>query len=206
MTVRKRTIATPTRLTCTLVLSLAFAASACSAPMTKIEFKKNPHPVMRYDITMTIDDAPGPFDVVSMMATYQVMNDACVPLQPVSGARLNPDTEEVLPLTPVSEHVYTTTMYVDQFLDEDYYGLGVCHWTSTGVDTNLRIGNVTVSPTLSLEDVLQQKSVPRYFSKKLAFTNQTMHLIDTGNPRRSDFKEDADNTFSITLSAKEHFP
>jgi hypothetical protein len=74
------------------------------------------------------------------------------------------------------------------------------------VDTNLRIGNVTVSPSLSRDEVLKQKSINRYFSKKLAFTDQKMHLVDTGNPHRSDFKEDTGNTFSVTLTAKEHFP
>jgi hypothetical protein len=196
----------PARLPLALMFFLVFITSACSAPMKKIEIKKNPHPAMRYDITMTINDAPGRFDEMVVFATYQVMNDACVPLQPGSGARLNPMTEQVLPLTRVNEHVYTASMYVDQFQDEDYYGLGVCHWTSTGVDTNLRIGNVTVSPSLSLDEVLKQKSINRYFSKKLAFTDQKMHLVDTGNPHRSDFKEDADNTFSVTLTAKEHFP
>jgi hypothetical protein len=195
----------PARQTLALMFFLVFTTSGCSAPMKKIEIKKNPHPAMRYDITMTINDAPGRFDEMVVFATYQVMNDACVPLQPGSGARLNPMTEQVLPLTRVNEHVYTATMYVDQFQDEDYYGLGVCHWTSTGVQANLRIHKVTVSPDMSLNDVIGQKTVTVPFSK-LDFTDPTQAGLDSGPPRNSHAPLVPSNSFSITLAAKEHFP
>lgn len=195
----------PARQTLALMVFLVLTTAACSAPMKKIDIKKNPHPVMRYDITMTINDAPGRFDEMEVFATYQVMNDACVPLQPGSGARLNPMTSATLALTRVSEYVYTTTLYVDQFQDENYYGLGVCHWTSTGVQANLRIHKVTVSPDMSLNDVLEQKAVTIPFSK-LDFTDPTQEGLDSGPPRNSHSAMELSNSFSITLAAKEHFP
>lgn len=41
---------------------------------------------MRYEITMAIQGAPGPFDAVSGFVQYKVSNDHCVPLTRVIGA------------------------------------------------------------------------------------------------------------------------
>lgn len=179
--------------------------------MKQPEIKLNPHPKMRYEITLTIEDAPGPFDAVEGSAGYQVSNDRCVPLQPISGAQHTPRKSVPLSLTRVSDKVYKGMFYVDYLQDEDYFGLGVCRWSMTFVGFSLQIGNLVFSHSLDLNEALVGKPVPRYFNNRSYFSEDAKSKrddhprISSGNAQRSDFKEDSNNTFSMTLTAKENF-
>ncbi len=190
------------RLASSLILSLALITSACGAPMKTPDIKQNPHPKMRYEITVTTHDAPGPFDSVEVSAGYDVDNTQCVPLSPGSGATIAPEKVVPLTLTQVNGDTYTVVVYVDQLQDEDYYGLGVCHWKLTSVDAGLRVKKSIVIAGLTLHELLSQQPVTRYFSN-LNFTDDQLRGPDTGNPAREDFEDDAARTFSVTVSSKE---
>lgn len=188
-----------------LLLSLALITSACSSPMNKQpDIKLNPHPKMRYEITVTIEDAPGPFDSVQASAGYDVANDRCVPLTPGSGATITPEKSVPVVLSYTGDNVYKGMVYVDLLQDEDYYGLGVCHWKMTAVDVDLRVTKSVVSTSIFLKDLLSQKSNVRYFSN-LNFTDTNLEGVDIGNAHREDFKEDANRTFSVKVTAQEDF-
>lgn len=194
----------PTRLTSFCILALTLITSACGSPMKDPDIKQNPNPKMRYEITVSIKDAPGTFDTVQAFAGYDVDNTRCVPLTPGSGATLAPGKSVPVALTRVAENIYTGTVYLDQLQDEDYYGLGACHWKMTTVDVYLGIKKSTVSTGIFLKELLKQESTVRYFSN-LNFTDRKLEGTDTGNAHREDFKEDASRTFSVQVAAKEHF-
>ena len=188
-----------------LALSLALITSACGSPMKTPDIKQNPHPKMRYEITVTIKDAPGPFESVQASAGYDVDNARCVPLSPGSGATIAPEKVVPLTLNRVSEGTYSGALYVDQLQDEDYYGLGVCHWKMTSVDASLRVNKVIIVAGLSLNDLLSQSQVTRYFSNR-NFTDGDLSGPDSGNGAPTDFGNDAGNTFSVTVHASEARP
>ncbi|NJC39416.1 hypothetical protein GGR60_003991 [Xanthomonas arboricola] len=49
-------------------------------------YRKNPNPTQAYRITMTIEDAPGPFEWISGTAFYQITNHKqCTPIEPIAG-------------------------------------------------------------------------------------------------------------------------
>ncbi|WP_139350826.1 hypothetical protein [Rhodanobacter sp. C01] len=200
----------PTRLTSSLILSLALITSACGSSMKTPDIKQNPHPKMRYEITMTIDGAPGPFDSVTAFVQYKVSNDRCVPLQPISGATLAPEDSVPLDLTKISDKVYTGHLYVDLLQDEDYYGLGVCHWEVVAATAVLQVKNVGFSPGLFKADVLAQRSATRYFLERDYFDahagKENMFPSDPGESSPSVYKaEFQGHLFSATLVAKEDF-
>ncbi|AIA69641.1 putative exported protein [Pectobacterium atrosepticum SCRI1043] len=178
--------------------------------MEKIDIKLNPHPKMRYEITLTIEDAPGPFDAVKGSAGYEVANGDCVPLTPFSGATLTPRKNVPMALTRVSDKVYKGELYVDLLTDEDYFGRGLCRWSMPFANFALQIGNLTFAQSISLEDILASKSDTRYFNK-LSYVSEDARSPKSDHPRgssgnasRAEFK-DPTNTFSISLSAKEKF-
>ncbi len=185
-----------------LIVSLALTTSASSSPMKTPDIKQNPHPTMRYEITVTIDGAPGPFNAVEGYVLYQVANNQCIPLEPVSGATPVVEKRVPLVLTPVGDNVFKGTMYVDLMQDEDYFGMGVCHWTVAGLGANPKVKNLVFSPGITLNDIQAQRSVPRYFSNRSYFNADNPRVV-TGNARRADFESEAKDTFSITLTAKE---
>jgi hypothetical protein len=192
------------RTTATLILSSALITSACGSPMKTPDIQQNPHAKMRYEITVKIDDAPGPFESVQAIAQYDVANDRCVPLTPGSGATIPPDKSVPITLTKSGENTYHGEVYVDLLEDADYYGLGVCHWTMSSVSMYLQHQKLTFPPSISLANIIAQKSETRYFNKR-SYAQADTQRVDTGNPNRADFKSEADNTFSVSMSARENF-
>ena len=195
----------------TLLLFLTIALPACGQSMKKPEIKLNPHPKMRYEITLTIEDAPGPFDAIEGSAGYEVANGACVPLTPFSGATITPTKHVSIELTRVSDKVYKGELYVDLLMDEDYFGLGICRWSMPFSDFDLQVGNLALAHSISIEDILAGNSVTRYFNNRSyvsedAKSRKSDHpRVSSGKANRSDFKEDSKTTFSMTLAAKKKF-
>jgi hypothetical protein len=194
----------------TLLIFLNLALPACGQSMKNPDIKLNPHPKMRYEIMLTIEDAPGPFDAVESFVGYEVVNGNCVPLTPFTGATITPTKHVSMELTRISDKVYTGELYVDRLIDEDYFGLGLCRWSMTFTNFSLRIGNLVVAHSISLEHVLAVDSVTRYFNNQSYFsedaksTKDSHPRVSSGNASRSEFK-DPKNTFSTTLSSKEKF-
>ena len=199
----------PTRLTFSLILSLALITSACGSSMKTPDIKQNPHPKMRYEITMTIDGAPGPFDSVTAFVQYKVSNDRCVPLTPISGATLPPEHRFPIAFTRVSDTVYKGFIYADMMEDENYYGLGVCHWAVVAASADLTIKGTSLSPAIFHDDIVAQKSVATYFVNSDYVDNSGANgqeRVVSGNTNRA-FYQPASRTdlFSIALAAKEDF-
>ena len=89
----------------------------------------NPTPRRAYDIRVVLKDPPGSFAEVDAAAQYDVTNPGeCGEPQPISGAVPRISTNEKVVLTRVSDTEFVGRVFVDQVLDEDYYGRGVCHW------------------------------------------------------------------------------
>lgn len=194
-----------------LILSLVLITSACGSSMKTPDIKQNPHPRMRYEITMTIQGAPGPFDAVGGFVQYKVSNDRCVPLTPVSGATLPPEKSVPLELSRVSDNVYKGTLYVDLLQDEDYYGLGVCHWAVVAVTASLKVKKVDFSPDLLADSILKQTPETRYFSKRqfaaVGRGELAPPVVSGVLPAEyKNFKPEwQQDMFPVTLSAKEDF-
>lgn len=169
------------------------------------DIKPNPAPHKRYDITLTIEGAPGSFDTVTGVVDYKVANDRCVPLTPISGATLAPEKRVPVKLTRVNDGVYKGSFFADALLDEDYYGMGVCHWGVVGASAELKVGKVDFSPAIFMSEILAGKTVTRYFAKR-SYLHADLERVDIGNPSRADFQQDAHDTFAITLRAEEASP
>lgn len=193
-----------------LFILLPFTLPACGESIKKPDINVNPHPKMRYEITLTLEGAPGPFDSVNGSAGYEVTNGACVPLTPFSGAKLTPHKNVPMSLSRVNDTTYTGDIYVDLLTDEDYFGQGLCRWSMRFVNFDLEIGNLAFAHSISLDDVLAGKPDARYFNN-LSYVSEDAkspksdhQRVSSGNASRTQFKDPA-STFSMTLSAKEKF-
>lgn len=197
------------RLIFSLILSLALITSAYGSPMKTPDIKQNPHPRMRYEITLIIQGAPGPFDSINGSVHYGVANDHCVPLEPLSGARLSPDKHIPLVFTRVSGNLYKGTLYADLLQDEDYYGRGTCHWAIVGATAVFKVKSTDFSPAVFHDDIVAQKPVTTYFANGDYFEaakNGGDERVVAGSPNRALYgPESRTDLFSITLAAKEDF-
>ncbi|SFW62844.1 hypothetical protein SAMN02800691_2677 [Luteibacter sp. UNCMF366Tsu5.1] len=185
-------------------LLLLLSTHAYGASMKQPDVKLNPNPRMRYEITMTIKGAPGPFDRIEGSIDYKVGNPDSVPLTPFSGATVEPQRHEAVEFKKVSENVYKAEIYADKFLDEDYFGKGVCHWVVEGLSADLIVGSHTLSPAMYRNDIFTGASITKYFANA-SYTFRDRSSIDIGNSDPKDYKR-PDDTFSVTLSSTEKFP
>ena len=190
------------RLTAVLTLSLALITSACGSSMKNPDIKQNPNPVKRYEVTMTIDGAPGPFDSVDGFMGFDVKNDACVPLTKFSGARLPPEKSVPFVLRQISGNVYRGVIYMDLLQDEDYYGLGVCHWSLTSVGAVLTKAKVGFTLSLSQGDLEAHKPATNYFTIA-SYNDPKMQGGDTGTVRTEYVSQHPNEFFSVEIDAKE---
>jgi hypothetical protein len=104
--------------------------SAISVPvMPDIEIRANPMARREYAMVITFAGIPGPISDVTASADYAVDNVECVPPLELSGARLRPEHSLDLPLQSIDANRYGLTLHADALRDEDYFGMGVCHWS-----------------------------------------------------------------------------
>lgn len=169
------------------------------ASVTKPDVKLNPDPRIRYEITATVIGAPGGFESVGGSVDYKVTNPASVPLTPVSDATVEPQKRLPVVFERVADGVYKGVVYIDQIQDEDYFGLGVCHWSIVGTSVEFHHDQVNFSPAIYLDDILNETNFVRYFSMK-SYENSGHARINIGAPSRSAYDEPS-RTFTITLKA-----
>lgn len=195
-------------------LPLAFLFSlttACSSAMDQQpNIKLNPHPRQRYELIVTVD-APGPWDKASASAAYEVSNVECTPKNTFEGVHKVPNTVRSFELTRVDDKTYRGYFYRDLLLDEDYFGLGVCHWALQSVGPDFKIHGEIFGADLTLQKVVGQKTETSYFKKK-EYSDQS---INNGvalewpaysNDSMEEVAKEPDAFFPITVTAKEVKP
>ncbi|SFR90206.1 hypothetical protein SAMN05216570_0467 [Dyella sp. OK004] len=190
-----------------LALALTLATSTYGSPMNTPDIKQNPHPQMRYEVTMTIEGAPGPFETVTGFMQYEVLDDRCLPMQdPISGAKKHPMTDPPIHFERVSDNVYKGVVYADLLQNEDYYGLGICKWSLVSAIGRLQGKEATFSPDLSLDELVAQERKTLYFYKGNYSHNSVKDSVFAGVPLSDHIKAHRDDFFSVTLEAREVFP
>jgi hypothetical protein len=198
-----------TRFACALLVSLILTTSACSSSMNTPDIKQNPHPRQRYELIATIG-APGAFESVRGYAYYQVSNASCVPQAPLTGGRNMPNTSHDFELTRAEDGSYRGYFYLDQLKDEDYFGLGVCHWELMSAGPILRTHGQSFSPGLVLREILANKTETAYF-KKATYLDQSMNNANAGSAvgwhaTDDDVVKHPEAYFPITVAIKEDMP
>lgn len=198
-----------------LAVGLLISLTACNPfssfgnkPMA--DYKKNPNPKQRYEITMTIANAPGAFASVESTMLYDVINTQCLP--PPSSNPQGSSNHMTRPvpfsLTKVSDTEYTGTVYTDFLLDEDYYGRGICYWQFQNIGVKLKAtgaeGETKFLPGLSAADLIGGKTVTTYFWKEGFPRSNTHNYPDFGLDDLNKFKPEIQKElFSITFKPKE---
>ena len=183
------------------VPGLCLLLTACGGNMEDPKIELNPHPKMRYAVTVTFENAPGPFDSIEASVDYSVTDYSCVPEQPMSGARILPGKHLDLELRQVNATTYETEVYVDRLKDDDFFSKGICHWSEVSFSAIARRGRMTFMTPLPNFKYPAASTEVRYFSFS-AYQRSTTDMLNTGNRDRNAYP-DSSKTFSIRVDAKE---
>lgn len=138
-------------------LRQAIAATLCLALLAACEgeprhqspaAKTNPNPVERYAITVRLVDPPPDIQGISGVAHFGT-DRGCLPYRErINRITISARYEHPFALEPIGDNTYRGHIYLDWPVDEDYYGLGVCHWKLHIAAVNIRYPNYIQKPDL----------------------------------------------------------
>jgi hypothetical protein len=167
---------------------------------------RNPHPVQRYEIIATAE-APGSWDSVKGYLTYEVVNPECTPENKFLGVHIMPREVGLdIEMIRVDEKTWRGYFYRDYLQDDDYHGLGTCHWDPTSVGGSFAVHGGTFGAGDTFE-VLMSKGPQTMYFKKADFLNRASELGGYGTtPEDPEVFHHPEDFFPITVAVKEVTP
>ena len=215
-------------LTAAVSIALAMTATACTPPKADIsaasedpaphpramadKYKRNPAPKQRYDITMTVANAPGPFGSVEGFAQYEAP-DCWYTLDRIAGVPAIPHVTLPVSYTKVDDTTYVGTVYLDVMQDEDYFGRGICKWVLTSARVSLKATGTREEASFTayvhLDDFANKKPVTTYFQKEFyPLVTEIRDASIQGRTERSKISPGISDKdlFTITLAPQEVQP
>lgn len=170
--------------------------------------KKNPHPVKRYELTATAE-APGPWDKVDGLISYEVVNPGCTPEDKFLGVHDMPQNVDVnIEMTRTGENTWKGYFYRDYLQGDDYYGLGICHWDTNTVGAGFTVHGETFGIGRTLNMFLGRGARTDYFKKSEYFDRSLKGsaVWATTGADDPDVTKHPDHFFPITIAIKEVSP
>lgn len=180
------------------------------SPSLRHKFRVNPSPRQRYDITMTIKDAPGPFGMVKFWAHY-LAPDCMYWTDKFAGTTGKPTHTIEMPFQKLNDTTYVGTVYLDGMVDDNYYGDGLCHWQLTEVAVGLKATGADTetgfAPDISPETILAQRDETRFMWREYYPRAGIDNFAEFGDKTLDKVPmERHDEFFTIVLASKEVQP
>lgn len=184
------------------LLLLLLATPACTQSRS-LDIQDNPIPKQRYEVTLEIHQPPGPFDGAARgWVHYRVDNSRCLPLTPGEGATLFPEKTVEFNVTRVSATVYRGTIFLDRLQDQDYYGLGFCHWNINTLGIELKGNGVKFNTAIGGSELLAGKPATTYYAAA-DYQRAFNHADAVGFTNRALFRTTSPSgIFDMTLTTR----
>lgn len=184
------------------ILALALTACTKHKPVPPPDVNLNPAPKVRNNITLLILEDPADIVQIQAKINYTISNRKCVPVdleRSFGGSR--PIFREGFSIPIIHEHAneYSGFVYADALIDENYYGLGICHWKIDGIGIEINRGSTTNIATvpIGIEKELQACSMKGYASDgKVGVCTPISTFNHTGNIEYN-------QSYRILISTKE---
>ena len=109
---------------------------------------------------------PGPLTNIQATANFVVDNRACVAMdykRALGGVVLPPEHNVPLSLKKIGPDHYEAIFYEDALRDEDYFGLGMCHWALKFVTVRFQSPSTLFVAGLSDDEIKAEKPEIHYY-------------------------------------------
>lgn len=154
-------------------------------------------------VTISTSDLPFTPETSSLVAVYAVSNLSCMKPRMVSGALPMPQTTIAIPVVKLSDSSYAAKLPLDPYADENYDGLGDCHWDFASATFNMKHGPRHLEATISSRAVESNGSETLYFTS-WQFTSSPTDEPQSGIPNPNVLHpRDGESLHTVTLTAKE---
>jgi len=138
--------------------SFLLLTSLISIGCTKYEYvppkvHANPKPKDIYNVTLTLDDRFGSPTTIGIISHLAVKNPTvCAPKNTwaaIGGLYPHPSEQVTTTAFRLDKNTYKFTLVLDPFVDEDYYGLGVCNWELEAASIEISYENWGISASFA---------------------------------------------------------
>lgn len=190
--------------------AVAVGVLAGCQPAPHPEYKRNPHPTERYEITVTLVNPPGAFNAVQGHAIYEAPNCFYMAAPSVGAGFSHPNGAREIEYVKTAENVWKGVFYADGMIDEDY-GMkgGLCHWQLLSAGVSLWAtgakGETKYGVSLDDEQIRGEQRETTYFSK-MGYPRDKVILDypEVGQTDRAWFGPSVadDSLFTVTLTAR----
>lgn len=179
-------------------------AVAATAVMTlpDIDIKQNISPKRSYALGINFSGLPGSISNLVATADYVVDNVECVPPQKISGARLRPEHSQQLTLQQVDNNLFATMIHADALQDEDYFGLGVCHWGLNWATIRFESPTTKFVGAISIDQIQAGSPVEQHYLAS-DFGKKPEPAVAVFGEETDIFRAEAGPRFILTLTPSE---
>lgn len=146
------------------VLVTILTAALVAACHGKNAPTENKNPNTWISVEADTSDLPIPVDTATFSATYTIDNLSCLKPRRISGAIAPPFISLRIDAQRVSPKTFRAKVAADRFEDEDYDGLGPCHWRLASVDFTLKHEARQLTAGMDGKSALGFSPVKNYFS------------------------------------------
>jgi hypothetical protein len=164
--------------------------------------KLNSSPSHSNIVNIDFKNHPGPLSEVEAIAHYKV-GDGCTPPQPLSGAVLPPEHSLPLAVKRVHGDSYQATFYLDALHNDDYFGLGICHWALQNLTVTFKspATQFLASFSNSTDSILSNTEQVNHYLVADYFKKPSIGNVVFGE-RKSFYLPKLGRQFQVVLSAK----
>jgi hypothetical protein len=202
----ERILTMPLRAAAALILTIALTTGCSAMHGDPKNPEKNPRSVKRYEITATVG-ALGAWDSVTGTIFFDVANVDCVPQDTFTGGRNVPNTSYEIEMSRINEKTWKGYFLRDYLQDDDYYGLGVCHWDVTGLVPSFTINGKVFNASILFQDALNDGVQEIYFKKSdLLGNNLERGEVLISSSDNQEVVHHPDDFFTISVGVKEATP
>lgn len=185
------------------LLLLSLLTVPAYAQSRSVDIQDNPIPKQRYEATLEIHQPPGPFDgTVRGWVNYRVDDSRCLTLTSNGGTTIFPEKTVEFTVNRVSATVYRGTIFLDRLRDEDYYGLGICHWNINTLGIELTGNGVKFNTAMGGGELLAGEPATTYYAVA-DYQRAFNHADAVGFTNRALFRTTPPGgIFDMTLTAR----
>jgi hypothetical protein len=180
-----------------------------AAPVPDVHPKQNPAPKHSYALALRFAGLPAAVTRLSVTANYEVDNLDCVPVdytKAMGGVRLPPEQRIELTLQRIDDHTYATTVHEDAFLDEDYYGLGVCHWALGTASVHFHSPSTQFVGGISADQLTAEAEVTEHYLVRDFTQKPAVGDVVFGEDSANFYLASLGPQFKLTISARREAP
>lgn len=191
------------------LMALALLLVACEKHESVMppDIKINPNAKERYEIVVTVEDAPETLKRFAGKVQYTIQNRReCLPVdytRSLGGSRHNYDKSIEVMFEATEAGVYKSFFFMDAVLDENYYGLDVCHWSATVIAGKLDIADSKLSRLgVGINELLSQPFPVERYCLRSEHIEDYVEVICRGlRPAQSD-TEPMNWYYKVTIVAR----